>query len=144
MRMLAAVVVACAVLAGTVGGFAPPAAAQPPPGPPPVPVPETSPDTPALMFVDEPAILDVRPMSPQAWSRTADEHAVRLHFTSGIPECYGVTADVRETDDDVVVDLRTGTMPQAAGRACIAIAVSGGLDVPLQQPLGDRRVLSAT
>ncbi|MGB2923607.1 MAG: hypothetical protein WBC15_27015, partial [Mycobacterium sp.] len=113
------------------------------PGPPPVPVPETSPDTPALMFVDEPSILDVRPMSPQAWSRTADERVVRLHFTSGIPECYGVTAEVRETDDDVVVGLRTGTMPQAAGRACIAIAVSGGLDVPLQQPLGARRVLSA-
>ena len=144
MRVLAAAVAACAVLAGTVGGFAPPAAAQPPPGPlEPVPVPEISPGTPALMFVDEPAILDVRPMPPQAWSRTADERVVRLHFTSGIPECYGVTADVRETADDVVVDLRTGTMPQAAGRACIAIAVAGGLDVPLQQPLGTRRVLSA-
>lgn len=142
MRVLAAVV-ACAVLAGTVGGFVSPAAAQPPPGRPPVPVPETSPDTAALMFVDEPAILDGRPMSPQAWSRADDERVVRLHFTSGIPECYGVTADVRETDDDVVVALRTGTMPQAAGRACIAIAVSGGLDVPLQQPLGARRVLSA-
>ena len=142
--MPTATVAALAVLLSTVGGFVPAAAAQPTPGPPPpVPVPEISPDTAALMFVDEPAIIDARPMQPQAWSRAADERAVRLHFTSGIPECFGVTADVRETVDDVVVDLRSGTMPQAAGRACIAIAVAGGVDVPLHQPLGSRRVLSA-
>lgn len=117
-----------------------PAAAQP--TPPPVPVPEVLAGTPALMFTDEPAIVDSHPMAPQAWSRTTDERVVRLHFTTGTPECFGVTATVRETADDVVVDLRSGTLPQAVGRACIMIAVFGGLDVPLQNPPGARRVLS--
>lgn len=122
-----------------------PAAAQPAPEPPPpVPVPEAFAGTPALMFPDEPAIIDVHPMQPQAWSRTTDDRMVRLHFTTGTPECFGVTASVHETAEEVVVDLHSGTLPQAAGRACIMIAVFGGLDVPLQNPLGARRVLSVS
>ncbi|MGB3354806.1 MAG: hypothetical protein WBB00_18800 [Mycobacterium sp.] len=126
-----------------IAGAAAPAAAQPTPEPsPPVPVPEVLPGTPALMFTDEPAIVDTNPMQPEAWSRTTDERMVRLHFTTGTPECFGVAATVHETADDVVVDLRSGTLPKAVGRACIMIAVFGGLDVPLQNPLGIRRVLS--
>ena len=78
------------------------------------------------MFTDEPAIVDAHPMNPEAWSRTTDERVVRLHFTTGTPECFGVTARVHETADDVVVDLCSGTLPQAVGRACIMIAVFGG------------------
>ena len=96
------------------------------------------------MFVDDPAIVDAYPTRPQAWSRTADDRAVRLHFTIGTPDCYGVTATVHETAEDVIVDLRTGTLPQAAERACIMIALFAGLDVTLQEPLGTRRVLSVT
>ena len=47
-------------------------------------------------------------------------------------------------EDHVVVDLKTGTLPTAVDRACIMIALSGGLDVPLHYPLSDRPVLSAT
>lgn len=83
-------------------------------------------------------------MQPQAWSRTTDERVVRLHFTTGTPQCYGVSATVEETAEAVTVDLRSGTLPQAADRACIMIAVFGGLDVPLQNPLGSRRVLSVS
>ncbi|MDZ4270899.1 MAG: hypothetical protein U1D00_35405 [Mycobacterium sp.] len=137
MRVPAAVMAACAALACVAG----PASAQPPA---PVPVPETPPGTPAAMFVDDPSIVDAYPNGPQAWSRTADERAVRLHFTIGTPDCYGASATVRETAEDVIVDLRTGTLPRAAGRACIMIALFAGLDVPLQSPLGARRVLSVT
>ncbi|QZT62669.1 hypothetical protein [Mycolicibacterium austroafricanum] len=137
MRALGVVMVACALLLAAAGR----AAAQPPA---PVPVPETPTGTPAAMFVDDPAIVNAYPTRPQAWSRGIDERTVRLHFTTGTPECYGVTATVQESADAVLVDLRTGTLPSALDRACIAIALFGGLDVPLQQPLGARRVLSVT
>ena len=139
MHALGVVMVVCALLLAAVG----PAAAQPP-APVPVPVPETAPGTPAAMFVDNPAIVNAYPTRPQAWSRVIDERTVRLHFTTGTPECYGVSATVQESADAVLVDLRTGTLPSALDRACIAIALFGGLDVPLQQPLGARRVLSVT
>ncbi|UJL30344.1 hypothetical protein NWT09_29770 [Mycolicibacterium sp. jd] len=138
MRSVAGIVLAMLMMLGTGGG---PAAAQPPA---PVPVPETPPGTPAAMFVDDPAIVNAYPTRPQAWSRVIDERTVRLHFTTGTPECYGVSATVQESADAVLVDLRTGTLPSALDRACIAIALFGGLDVPLQQPLGARRVLSVT
>lgn len=140
MRLLGVLVAVCALFAGVVG----PASAQPPESPAPVLIPETPAGTPAAMFVDNPAIVDAYPTRPQAWSRTADDRAVRLHFTVGTPDCYGVHATVHETTDDVTVDLRTGTLPQAADRACIMIALFAGLDVALQQPLGTRRVLSIT
>lgn len=41
------------------------------------------------------------------------------------------------------VTLRGGTLPEAVGRGCILIAVSGTLDVTLQNPLGTRQVLTA-
>lgn len=139
MRLRAGMVTVCAVFAT---GAVPTATAQP--TTPPVPVAETFAGTPALMFVDEPTITNAHPMQPQAWSRTTDERVVRLHFTTGTPQCYGVSATVEETAEAVTVDLRSGTLPQAADRACIMIAVFGGLDVPLQNPLGSRRVLSVS
>lgn len=135
MRRLVVVVAICAWSIG----MAAPASAQAP-----VPVPEAPPGTPATMFVDDPAIVNVYPTRPQSWSRVADERTVRVHFTVGTPECYGVTATAQETADGVVVDLRTGTLPQAMDRACIAIALFAAIDVPLQEPLGTRRVLSLT
>ncbi|MGP4056290.1 hypothetical protein ACTWP6_15950 [Mycobacterium sp. 4D054] len=137
MRVLAAVTVLWAILLTLAG----PASAEPAA---PVAVPETPPGTPAAMFADDPAIVHAYPTRPQSWSRLPDERAVRLHFTSGTPQCYGVTATVQENTDEVLVDLRTGTLPQAVDRACIAIALFGALDVPLEQPLGARRVLSVT
>lgn len=37
-----------------------------------------------------------------------------------------------------------GRCPRATHRACIAIALFAAIDVPLQEPLGTRRVLSLT
>lgn len=137
MRVLGVAAVLGVVLTTLAG----PAAAQPIE---PVPIPESPPGTPATMFVDDPAIVNAYPTRPQSWSRVPDDRVLRVHFTSGTPECYGVTATVAETADAVTVDLRTGTLPQAVDRACIAIALFGALDVRLHEPLGVRRVLSAT
>jgi hypothetical protein len=100
------------------------------------------PPTPGVVFVDDPSIVDPRLMPVESWSRVGAGDVLALHFTTGTPECYGVTATVHETAEDVTVELRGGTRPDAAGRACIAIALFGTLEVPLQSPIGDRRVLS--
>ncbi len=49
---------------------------------------------------------------------------------------------MQETAEAITVELRGGTRPDAVGRACIAIALSGTLEVPLASPIGDRQVLS--
>ncbi len=99
---------------------------------------------PGVVFVNNPAIVDVHPMLAESFSRVPGDHAVAVHFTTGTPECYGVHATVAEAAQTVTVELRSGTLPEAAGRACIMIAVSGTLVVPLQGPLGDRQVLSVS
>ncbi len=100
------------------------------------------PGDPGVAFVNNPAIVDPHPMPAESFSRVMDGHAVALHFTTGTPECYGVHATVSETPETVTVELRGGTLPEAVARACILIAVSGTLEVPLQEPLGDRQVAS--
>ena len=102
------------------------------------------PGDPGVAFIDNPAIVDPHLMLAESWSRVADHQGVALHFTTGTPECYGVHATVAETAQTVTLELREGTLPEAVGRACIMIAVSGSLEVPLQGPLGDRQVVSGT
>lgn len=121
------------------------AAAQP--DPPPTPTITVVPEQPtggATAFVDDPAIIDTHPQVIQSWARLPDERAIAVQFTTGTPECYGVHAEVQETADIVAVRLRTGILPEAADRACIAIGVIGTLNVALQAPLGHRAVLSIT
>jgi hypothetical protein len=93
-------------------------------------------------FVDSPLLVDPQPLTAEAWSRVDGDRALAVHFTTGTPECYGVHATVVETPDDVTVALVGGTLPEAVGRACIMIAISGTVEVPLQSPLGDRQVLA--
>lgn len=97
-----------------------------------------------MVFTDNPAIVDTHPATIDSWSRTAGADAVAVNFTSGTPACSGVHATAVETTDTVTVDLQGGTLPEAVGRMCIMLAVFGTLEVPLQAPLGDRRVLSAS
>ena len=95
-------------------------------------------------FADNPAIVDARPMLAESFSRVPGDHAVAIQFATGTPECYGVHATVTETARTVDVQLQTGALPEAAGRVCIMIAVSGTVEVPLQSPLGDRQVRSVS
>ncbi|MGV0607096.1 hypothetical protein [Mycolicibacterium sp. XJ1904] len=101
------------------------------------------PGHPGLLFIDNPAIVDPQPMRAESYNRVAGDRAVGVHFTTGTPQCYGVHASVLETPETVTVELFGGALPEAAGRPCIMIAVSGILDVPLQNPLGSRQVLTA-
>ncbi len=96
------------------------------------------------LFDDNPRIVDSRPMAFDTWSRSPDGNAVTVYFTSGTPQCHGAHATVHETDDTVEIALRGGTPPEAVGKMCILIAVQGSLSVPLENPLGDRRLLSVS
>lgn len=93
------------------------------------------------IYFDDPHIVDPYPMLIDSWSRLGD-NTIRVYFTSGTPECYGVHAIVHENVDSVAVELRGGTVPEALNRACILIGVMGALDIPLSSPLGARQVLS--
>ena len=127
------VALACVVGIGT----APVASAEPTTVAPP-----EVPPTPGPVFTNDPSIVDPHPMPVESWSRVGAGDVLAVHFWTGTPECYGVNATVQETADHVTVELRGGTRPEAVGRACIAIAVSGTLEVPLGSPVGDRQVLS--
>lgn len=95
-------------------------------------------------FTDTPGIVDPHPQAIDSWSRIPDADALAVHFTTGTPECFGVTAEVQETTDIVAVKLRSGTVPEAVGRACIMLAVFGTMTVPLSAPVGERAVVSIT
>lgn len=112
------------------------------------PVITTIPERPAppgeTTFVNSPALVDGRLQNFESWSRQPDPHTIAVHFSTGTPECYGVHAEVQETVDIIAVKLSTGTLPEAAGRACIAIGVFGTLPVKLVAPVGHRVVVSIT
>lgn len=95
-------------------------------------------------FVDNPAIVNGQPATIQSWSRLPDSDTLAVHFSSGTPECFGVHAEVQETPDIVAVKLRSGTLPEAMDKACIALAVFGTLTVTLEAPVGNRAVVSIT
>ncbi|MFF0489844.1 hypothetical protein ACFYTQ_12580 [Nocardia sp. NPDC004068] len=104
---------------------------------------QTTPE-PGRLFTANPAIVNAHPVPFDSWTRiAADRNRVAINFQVGSPECYGVDASTTETDSTVTIELREGTLPEAAGRMCTMIAVFGTLEVPLKKPLGDRKVLSA-
>lgn len=133
---------------GVLGFSSAVAAGEPAGDPPATPTITVVPELPAaqgrLVFVDNPAIVDSHLQTPEAWSRLPDDHAVAVQFTSGTPECFGVHVEVQETADIVAVKLRSGTLPEATGRACTMIAVFGSVTATLQSPLGHRAVVSIT
>ncbi|KAA0023769.1 hypothetical protein [Antrihabitans cavernicola] len=107
-----------------------------------------SPDRPAsdggIAFTPNPTIVNPHPLAFQSWN-PAGEHGERvaLHFTIGSPSCYGVDGNVvSETDTTVTVDLRSGSLPEAAGKMCSMIAVFGTVELPLQASLGTRNVIT--
>ncbi|MCV7065541.1 hypothetical protein H7H51_07170 [Mycolicibacterium farcinogenes] len=104
-------------------------------------MPDVPPDPARTLFADNPAIVDSHLTEIESFSRVGE--GLRVNFTAGTPDCFGVHLTTTETPETVTIDLRGGTPPEAVGRMCIALAVSGTAEVPLQAPLGSRRVLTA-
>lgn len=106
---------------------------------------DTPPEVPAdqwrTAFAGNPMILNPHVTTVESWTRTDDGLAV--NFTAGPVECFGVHATVEEAAGEVTVNLDSGVPPEAIGRMCIALAVPGTLDIALDEPLGDRVVLTA-
>jgi hypothetical protein len=99
-----------------------------------------APDPARTVFVDNPWIVDQHSTRIESWSR--DGQGLSVNFTAGTPDCFGVHLTTEETDETVLVELHGGTLPEAVGRMCIALAVPATIAVPLQGPLGDRVVLA--
>lgn len=106
----------------------------------PVAVPEVPPDPARTLFADNPAIVDPHLTEIESFSRDGD--GLRVNFTAGTPDCFGVHLTTQETPEAVTISLRGGTPPEAVGRMCIALAVNGTAEVDTQAPLGSRRVLA--
>ncbi|NUP29299.1 MAG: hypothetical protein HOQ36_17960 [Nocardia sp.] len=97
---------------------------------------------PGRIFTADPTIVGAHPIPFTSWTRVAADR-IAVHFESGVPECYGVNAEVSENDSAVTVELRSGTRADSADKMCVMMAVFGTLEIQLDAPLGDRRVLSA-
>jgi hypothetical protein len=111
------------------------------PSSPPVPI-EVPVGEVGTMFDSTPDLVRAAPTPFESWSQISP-NTIAIHFVTGTPECYGAEAQVTESATEVVVALRTGTLPEAADKACIMVAVYGTMQMTLQAPLGDRTVVNA-
>ncbi|GAB4589131.1 hypothetical protein [Nocardia sp. IFM 10818] len=93
-------------------------------------------------FTADPNLVNPRPIRFDSWTRVAPDK-IAVNFQTGVPECYGVDATTTETDTTVTVALRAGTRADAVGRMCVQSLVFGSLEIQLQAPLGDRKVVNA-
>lgn len=143
MRALAAAALLC--LAAT--GCSPDSGEKPPsPSGTSVEAPTSIPKVPAqefrTQFTPRPDIVQSHEIPIESWTKV-DANTIALNFTAGTPECYGVDPVVTETDTTIEVSLRMGTLPEAADRMCILIAVMGSVEVPTTAPIGDRTVVGS-
>ncbi len=102
--------------------------------------------------LDEPGSggVEVRP-SPgavdtraTAWDRAEmrDSRTVRIHFTSGTPPCMVLDrVKVDYASDRVTITLITGRDKAAAGQACTMSLHPAYVDVELDEPLANRRIV---
>ncbi|RRQ28083.1 hypothetical protein DK926_09340 [Rhodococcus sp. Eu-32] len=111
------------------------------PSAPPVPI-EVPVGEVGTMFDSTPGLVRATATPFESWSQVSP-NTIAIHFVTGTPECYGAEAQVTETDSHVVIALRTGTLPEAADKSCIMVAVYGTMQMTLQSPLGDRAVVNA-
>ncbi len=94
------------------------------------------------MFDSTPGLVRATATPFESWSQVSP-HTIAIHFVTGTPECYGADAQVTETDTEVIVALRTGTLPHAENKACIMVAVYGTMQMTLESPLGSRTIVNA-
>jgi hypothetical protein len=87
---------------------------------------------------------DVHPLSFDP----AEVHAVAggavVPFWGGVAPCFVLARfEVHETAQQVDIALYAGHDPSAAGRACIELAKRYEVKIPLDAPLGNRKVVDA-
>ena len=135
MKPLLAAALALA-LAGC-GGTAPPGSA--PDSPVTAPTGAMPPVSPSPVLVEpRDGLVDVRPI-PWRRARPVGARTLRVEFTSGVEECYGLDrVEVRSGPRAVTVTLYEGRVPSA--EVCIEIAVAKAVQVRLDEPLGDRDI----
>lgn len=89
-------------------------------------------DTPREDLLDE---------SAHPWQRyeVVDEHHVRVFVTMGTETCYGLRAEVQETNNAIAIATITGTLPEAPV-GCTRELREASLLIETQQPVGERPV----
>jgi hypothetical protein len=71
-------------------------------------------------------------------TRTADDLSVSVRFWGGVRDCYRYTVDATEDTDVVTLTLRE---KRTTDKPCIELAQEYDRTVPLEKPLGLRRVV---
>lgn len=144
--ILALGVVLAVSACGNDGAAGPEPGLSPTTAPAPVDTPTTPTEDPGAdpghLFTADPSIVGAHPVPFTSWTKVAEDR-IAIHFETGVPECYGVDATATEDDSTVTVELRSGTRADAVDKMCVMMAVFGTLEIQLDAPLGDRRVLGA-
>jgi hypothetical protein len=89
---------------------------------------------------DETDLVGMQAVPFESWSRLDDANAVRIYF--GLSGYGRAHVTVHEDSKSVGVELWIGIKPDDVGKIEPHIAWEASLDVRLDQPLGDRQVLS--
>ena len=85
---------------------------------------------------------DVHPLRFDPAQAVASENGVLVSFYGGIAPCFVLDHyTVAETASTVTITLYAGSDKTKPGVVCAAIAVEYHLDIPLQSPLGTRKVI---
>jgi len=94
-----------------------------------------------LPVAPQPGMAGVRAIP---WDRyeVVEDRTIRIFFTSGVEPCYVLDrVGVAYRPTEVQITLFEGSDPQAAGQACIQLAVGKVVSVALDQPLAGRAVI---
>lgn len=94
-------------------------------------------------FTPDPTLIDPNPLPFTSWTRLGED-TIAVNFQTGNPACYAVDAIVTETPDTVTIALYSGTRADAVGKMCTMDMVFATLELPLDSPLANRKVLDAT
>jgi hypothetical protein len=85
---------------------------------------------------------DVHPLHFDPTKATASGNGVLIRFAAGIAPCFVLDHyTVAETATTVTVTLYAGSDKANPQTVCAAIAVQYEVDVPLQAPLGTRKLI---
>lgn len=102
----------------------------------------TDPDQGAQLVEPTPGMADVRPHIFDHVSVNDDGSSVTVFFWSGVEPCYVLDhVDVDEGPDAITITLFEGRDASAGDVACIEIALLKKVVVPLDGPVGDRRIV---